>query len=212
MATLKQRLDGLNTMIGNKLNKLYDVTEKNANKKNTLTGHGANDTVFFPSIKAVNDALGLKVDKVSGKQLSTEDFTTAFKSKLESLESSKFRGTFTSEANLPAAGNTEGSYADVDSGNVDEPATRWIWDNNDSVWIEQIGASTQLTAAEVKTLYESNPDTFAFTQAWIDQINQNDADIDTLMNELITYYKPLGEEFADYASNLNAATPNITVV
>lgn len=35
--------------------------------------------------KVVNTALGNKVDKVSGKQLSTEDFTTALKTKLEGL-------------------------------------------------------------------------------------------------------------------------------
>jgi hypothetical protein len=35
--------------------------------------------------KVINTALGNKVDKVSGKQLSTEDFTTALKTKLEGL-------------------------------------------------------------------------------------------------------------------------------
>lgn len=34
---------------------------------------------------ALNAAIGNKVDKVEGKQLSTEDFTTAFKTKIESL-------------------------------------------------------------------------------------------------------------------------------
>ena len=36
-------------------------------------------------MKALNTAIGNKVDKVSGKQLSTEDFTTALKSKLDAI-------------------------------------------------------------------------------------------------------------------------------
>ena len=39
----------------------------------------------FITENAVNEALKDKVDKVEGKQLSTEDFTTALKNKLESL-------------------------------------------------------------------------------------------------------------------------------
>ncbi len=37
------------------------------------------------TVKTLNDAIATKVDKVEGKGLSTEDFTTALKTKLESL-------------------------------------------------------------------------------------------------------------------------------
>lgn len=214
MATLKDRLDALNIMIGKKVNKLYEISEKSANKTTTLTGHTAADSASkFPNVDAVNAGLNLKVDKVTGKQLSTEDFTTEFKNKLTALESSKFRGKFigTDATALPTTGNTEGSYADLDSGVAGESVTRWIWDNNDSVWVEQVGASTELTASEIKTLYESNADTNAFTDAYKNLVDTNATDITALENELTTWYKAIGTEFPDYATALNSATPNIVV-
>ena len=43
------------------------------------------DDTHIPSEKLVSDQLATKVDKVNGKQLSTEDFTTALKTKLEGV-------------------------------------------------------------------------------------------------------------------------------
>ena len=51
---------------------------------------------------ALNAAIGNKVDKVEGKGLSTEDFTTALKEKLESLPESIAEAT-TEEAGLMSA-------------------------------------------------------------------------------------------------------------
>ena len=59
---------------------LYARTSKNANDITALTATvTANKT-------AADEALAKKVDKVAGKQLSTEDFTTDFKTKLEGIE------------------------------------------------------------------------------------------------------------------------------
>jgi len=41
---------------------------------------------------------------------------------------------------------------------------RGHWDNDDSLWVEQGTASTE-TAASIKTKYESNADTNAYTDA-----------------------------------------------
>lgn len=102
-----------------------------------------------------------KVDKVTGKQLSDENYTLAEKDKLSSLESSKFVGLFVSDSALPLTGS-EGDYANVDGG-VGSDTYRVIWDSSDSKWVKMQGVSTDLTPAQIKQQYESNPDTNAFT-------------------------------------------------
>lgn len=111
-------------------------------------------------VKALEDG---KVDKVAGKGLSEEDFTTALRDKLIGLEGAHWRGTFVSLAALQAGviDPEAGDYADVDSVGAD--VERYIWDATDSVWVVQSGSVAPITASQVKQLYESNPDTNAFT-------------------------------------------------
>jgi hypothetical protein len=97
-------------------------------------------------------------------EANTNAFTDAEKTKLAGLESSKYRGLFTSEGALPLVGNFIGSYADVDTGNGNDVA-RFIWDNGDEKWVAQSSSVTAETAASIKTKYEANPDTNAFTDA-----------------------------------------------
>lgn len=120
----------------------------------------------YVSQETLNTALEGKVDTVPGKGLSTEDYTTAEKQKLAGLEGSHFRGTFLSLSALQAGATdpVPGDYADVDAG-VGESVARYVWDDSDSAWVAQGGSADPLTAAQVKTLYESNPDTNAFTDA-----------------------------------------------
>lgn len=106
-------------------------------------------------------ALDAKVDKVTGKGLSDTNFTQAEKDKLSSLEGSKFTGLFVSESALPLSGS-EGDYANVDGG-VGSDVYRVIWDSSDNKWVRVQGVSTELTDAQIKQQYESNPDTNAFT-------------------------------------------------
>lgn len=171
MATLKQRLTEQNNVIITKLNLLNTKKEENSNKKQDLTSTSAD---HYPSVPAVKAEFANKVDKVTGKGLSDENYTAAEKQKLANLEGSKYRGTFPRVDQLPTTGNSAGSYADVDSG-VGDPTVRYIWDNNDEEWIAQIGDSTRLTASQVKQLYESNPDTNAFTDADEENLDLNTA-------------------------------------
>lgn len=122
------------------------------------------DTAVQPSALAVQ--LDLKVDKITGYGLSQENYTAAEKAKLAGLEGSHYRGTYLSLAALQAAipVGTPGDYADVDAG-TGSPVLRYIWDENDGEWIAQAGSADPITAAQVKTLYESNPDTNAYTDA-----------------------------------------------
>lgn len=122
------------------------------------------DTAVQPGTLSVQ--LDLKVDKAPGYGLSQENFTAAEKAKLAALEGSHYRGTFINLAALQAALPTaeEGDYADVDAG-AGAPVQRYIWDESDSEWVAQAGSADPITAAQVKALYESNPDTNAYTDA-----------------------------------------------
>lgn len=104
-----------------------------------------------------------KVDKVAGKELSSNDYTDAEKQKLAGLEGTHFRGVFSSYVNLVAQVLTPvaGDYADVDTG-IGADAERYIFDATDEMWVVQQSATT-ITASQVKTMYEENPDTNALT-------------------------------------------------
>lgn len=117
------------------------------------------------SQSAVTNALNTKVDKEAGKGLSTNDFTNSLKTKLEGLEGTHWRGVFPSKAALESgvSNPVAGDYADVDAG-AGHDAERYIWDASDNKWVVQSSA-TSITAAQVKQMYESNPDTNAFTDA-----------------------------------------------
>lgn len=119
---------------------------------------------FDPS--GINAELETKVDKVAGKQLSTNDFSDSLRDKLAGLESSHYRGTFLTLAAVESgiADAVAGDYADVDGG-VGIDVVRYIWDADDSQWTPQTGEVAPVTAAQVKTLYESNPDTNAYSDA-----------------------------------------------
>lgn len=161
--------DTIESVLNDIILKNNGLVTKSALKMNSLLGKINNivkdgltsATSTWSSTKLTNLFSG-KVDKVAGKQLSDENYTTAEKNKLASLESSKFLGTYPSLSALETAHPTasEGNYADVDA--VGEDAIRYIWDDTDSKWVAG-GEGTALTAAQVKQLYESNADTNAFT-------------------------------------------------
>lgn len=122
------------------------------------------DTAVQPA--ALISGLSGKVDKDGTKGLSDENYTAAEKAKLAGLEGAHFKGLHASLAALQAAhpSAVAGDYADVDSGTGADVA-RYIWDVSDSKWVVQSGASGSMTAAQIKTAYESNPDTNGYSDA-----------------------------------------------
>jgi predicted transcriptional regulator YdeE len=129
-----------------------DVVSALADAVGTLSGN----------LTTVSDSLSGKVDKISGKGLSTNDFTTEEKQKLAGLESSKFKGEYTSYEALSEIEGFAGAYAYVDEG-AGEDVVKYIWDTTDEKWVAQQGESTAETPASIKSKYESNEDTNAFT-------------------------------------------------
>lgn len=122
------------------------------------------DTAVQPG--ALASGLAGKVDKDGAKGLSDENYTSGEKAKLAGLDGSHFKGLHAGLAALQAAhpSAVAGDYADVDSGSGADVA-RYIWDVSDSKWVIQSGASGSMTAAQIKTAYESNPDTNGFSDA-----------------------------------------------
>ncbi len=127
--------------------------------------------------------------------LGTKAYTQTEKTKLASLEDSKFKGLYTSYASLTGSYPTgaAGYYANVDSG-VGNDVVRYIWDVDDTGWVLQLGVSTAETPASIKTKYESNPDTNAFTDAYLLKLSgiednatadQTDAEIETAYNNQV---------------------------
>ena len=114
------------------------------------------------TVEGLTDALDSKVDKVVGKKLTDENFTEAEKTKLAGLESSRFKGAYPSLASLQSGvvSPQAGDYADVD--NVGADVVRYIYDVTDSKWVVQQSA-TSITSAQIKQMYESNPDTNSYS-------------------------------------------------
>lgn len=133
----------------------------------TPTGQGKFAPAAAPDeavvLSQLNTSLENKVDKEAGKGLSEDNFTTDEKLKLSGLESPKFKGQFLSFADLTSADVGEiGGYAYVDGG-VGGTVDLYIWDAVNSLWEIVVGESTAETPASIKSKYESNPDTNAFT-------------------------------------------------
>lgn len=114
------------------------------------------------NLNYLNNSLNSKVDKVAGKDLSDRNFTEEEKQKLAGLEDVHYKGWFPSLTDLETRYPTsdEGSHAFVDdpSGSI-----LYIWNVGTETWDARVGESTEMTASQVKVLYESNPDTNAFT-------------------------------------------------
>lgn len=109
-----------------------------------------------------NDASGVK--SLYESNANTNEYSDSEKSKLAALESSKFLGEFISLAALQLAHPSPavGSYANVDTG-IGVDVERYIWDDTDDIYVLQLGVSTILTDAQIKTQYENNANTNAFT-------------------------------------------------
>lgn len=112
------------------------------------------------SIIDLPDLLADKVDAEDGKGLSDANFTQAEKDKLAQLEDGHFKGVFVGLQALEDAhpDGEPGDYAVVDDG-VD--LVWYQWDSTE--WSVRQGESAEITPSQVKSYYESNPDTNVFT-------------------------------------------------
>lgn len=116
--------------------------------------------VIGTRIKTATDAatLATAIDEVADRNLLTD----AERAKLSSLEGTKFLGTYLTSSAIPTVGAVAGSYADVDAG-VGSNVQRYIYDLDSKSFVQSSSAVGGETAASIKTKYESNANTNAFT-------------------------------------------------
>ena len=152
---------------------IYDITSPSAgfitfkkiNGQNLSFSGGLGDMFAF-----IYDPTNVNGDAFSMDNMvegaTTKIFTDLERAKLSALVSSHYMGKYTSFSGLTIAHPTAnpGDYADVDMG-LGNDIERYIWDDDDNVWILQLGESTALTDAQIKVQYENNPNTNAFTDA-----------------------------------------------
>lgn len=186
-----------------------DIAE--AGKVVKYSNIGAVNTVEpqFPenavNLAYLNSILANKVDVVPNMGLSRENFTSEEKAKLAGVEDPKFKGQYLSLADLLASGNGEvGGYAYVDNGvTVD----MYIWDNTNEQWDIVVGESTAETPASIKSKYESNPDTNAFTDALKNKLEAFTANftstLKTAYDNAVSWITVNGANILNHLSNTN---------
>lgn len=113
---------------------------------------------------AKDDQTGAEIKALYEAEAETNAFTDSEKSKLAGLDDNHFKGVHVSIGALNSAhpSAVPGDYADVDAG-IGSDVERYAWDDDDTAWIKQLGQSAVLSDAQVKTQYENNADTNAYT-------------------------------------------------
>lgn len=161
---------------------LWNLNNGTWNKIFTFSSSGefTANSVLIPNATTPNQAvnksqLDLKVDKVTGKGLSTEDYTTSEKNKLASIDATHYLAplqTTVQLSALPQAGISDKArvYVENDLSDYFYDATAASGDIAPDDQAGGIGFWRKVavggeTAASIKTKYESNADTNAFTDA-----------------------------------------------
>jgi hypothetical protein len=126
---------------------------------------GTNDSVVFSLVTSSAAISGLngKVDKVEGKGLSTNDYTTEEKNKLSAFGDAstyalksditsmyRYKGSVATVAALPSSGNTTG-----DVYNVEASGMNYAWDGTAWDSLGEIFQITPITNAEIDTIVAS---------------------------------------------------------
>jgi hypothetical protein len=132
-------------------------------------------TITSPSENVVFDALALKVDKDGTKVLSDNNYTTSEKNKLSSIDATHYLAPLQTTVQLSAL--PQASISDKARVYVETELSDYFYDttasSGDIAPDDQTGgigfwrkvAVGGETAASIKTKYESNPDTNAFTDS-----------------------------------------------
>lgn len=120
-------------------------------------------------LSALTATVGNKVDKVSGKGLSTNDYTTAEKNKLAAFGAAstyalksditgvyKYKGSVATEAGLPSSGQTTGDVYNIEAASSYGGAGMNVaW--NGTAWdpLGEIFSISSITSAEIDNIIES---------------------------------------------------------
>ncbi len=153
----------------------FDAAETDAagilNKPDVATLQAKLDTI---ESGATADQSGAEIVTLVDAVPNTNLLTDAERTKLAGLEEGKFKGRFTavdfttalSDLTTANPAPPSGSTAEISDGSTVKTA---VWDG--TAWVEDNAATTGETAATIKTKYESNPNTNAFTDTLLNKLN-----------------------------------------
>lgn len=110
-------------------------------------------------------AVAAAIAAAANANLITDDERAA----IANIEPSHFVGTFAALANIPTVDRREGDVAILAVVGGDD--TQAVWDVGDGVWRDTGASVTGETSATIKTKYEANPNTNAFTDAYQAQLD-----------------------------------------
>lgn len=131
---------------------------------NGTTGKLGKDSGILISDIFTVTAAGNKVDKITGKDLSTNDFTDVLKAKLDAATAENFRGEYATLLALTTAipaGNA-GDYANVVTLGTD--AIQYFWDDTNNVWVS-LNAALNFDGQDIADLLFAPTDAAGYSQA-----------------------------------------------
>ena len=120
----------------------------------TTTGKLLKDSGVNLGSLATNTTVATKVDKVTGKVLSSEDFTTVLRTKLLGLSPSGYRGTFNNLAAINAPMPLSGDYCTIEV--LGTPAVLVVRDALNLTWVPIVMTPVNMTGTAIaNVLFDS---------------------------------------------------------
>jgi hypothetical protein len=146
--------DGTDAVVGP-----ASATDGNIALFDGTTGKLIKNSTVSPASFASAASLSGKVNVVSGKGLSEEDFTTAEKTKLGNLSQATFRGTFANYSAITSFSfdpvPISGDYCVVEATGVTNVI--YFWDDTNNVWTPQTQEPVAMTGEEIAlALFDSD--------------------------------------------------------
>lgn len=153
------------------------------------TGKLIKDSTFAVSYFATKSYADTKVTIVSGKGLSTNDFTTTLKDKLDLLDPSGYRGSFETIELLEAFDfdtplPRQGDYCLLEL--EDAPINLVLWDETNLLWTPVVPDAVDMTGAEIAAVLFDGDDVWdqdtcrIFTEAEKAQLASHETILSTL--------------------------------
>lgn len=132
-----------------------------------VSGKAIKDGGHPLSYYASNTALATKVDKIDGKGLSDENFTSSEKDKLAGLSSGGFRGSFEDRDALDSNDfdpvPQPGDYCYIEA--TGDDIIEVLWDSINEEWTEQTLEPVTMTGGEIATALFETTDAASYSQA-----------------------------------------------
>lgn len=183
------------------------------------TGKLVKDSTRSLSYFAPVSLVDTKVDKVVGKDLSTNDFNNDYKAKVDGIQStSGYRGSFATLAAIEAYSFNPvaraGDYCLIEGTGVD--AQKVLWDNTNLQWVQQFPDAVDMTGAAIAAVLFDTDDAWdqntcrIYTESEKAQLAAHEALINSLVGGIGATSTSYVEKTSNYVVTKNDRTINCT--